>query len=193
MDEWNGGIFILTYPLPDPWTCTFTPVLGLAPPCTAPRHWPSLSTGFFLPNHHDCPRRIHSAIWTESADTGQCSAVADRKKRDGKGGAQLVCAELGALPVQESGAEDALIRPSSAFCLSALYYFARATPRQVRKRGKHGARPRSRTGTARVGIGTASARGSAGPVSAAGVAFGSRPFARLRRLTGSPARPPPVR
>lgn len=143
------------HPHPRPW-------LGSSLHRAAPLALP-LDRFFFLSNHHDCPRRIHSAIWTESGDSGQCSAVADRKKRDGKGA--LGAAGLrraGALPVQDSGAEDALIRPSSAFCLSALYYFARATPRQVRKRGKHGARPRSRTGTARTGIGTASARARPG-------------------------------
>lgn len=113
------------HPHPRPW-------LGSSLHRAAPLALP-LDRFFFLSNHHDCPRRIHSAIWTESGDTGQCSAVADRKKRDGKGGgAQLVCAELGPsqsrTPERSGGRTNPSVVP--LFCLSALYYFARATPRQ---------------------------------------------------------------
>lgn len=142
------------HPHPRPW-------LGSSLHRAAPLALP-LDRFFFLSNHHDCPRRIHSAIWTESGDSGQWLTERNVTERG-----DSWFAPSGGPPVQDSGAEDALTRPSSRFFACPLYITLRARPRvsrQVRKRGKHGARPRprSRTGTARTGIGTASARARPG-------------------------------
>lgn len=191
-DEWNGGIFILSYPLPDPWTCTFTPtpVLGLAPPCTAPRHWPSLWTGFFFflitmiaPGEFTRPSGRSMVIPGSAVQWLTERNVTERGRW-----AQLVCAELGPsqsrTPERSGGRTNPSVVP--LFCMSALYYFARATPRQVRSGNEENTALDLALVQVRRALALALRRRGPGreAVSAAGVAFGSRPLARpSHRLT----------